>query len=262
MVFNKKRRWHCLPGAPVTEFDKKIMAGQLTTRCLDAVAAKIGECNNTQDIDDLVMQFCKENACNPTCLNYEGFPKALCTSINEVVCHGIPKKEDVLKEGDIVNVDITIDKDGFYGDASRMFIIGEKTTPEKEQLVRVTKECLDIGAEAAKPFGFVGDIGNAIQKHAERFGYGVVRDLCGHGVGLAMHEAPEVTHFGRKGTGMLLVPGMTFTIEPMINMGTWKVFIDAEDPYGWEVISGDEKPSAQWEHTFLMTETGVEILAE
>ena len=288
MVFNKKRRWHCLPGAPVTEFDKKIMywenkgklvptrdmirtpeqiegirmAGQLTTRCLDAVAAKIGECNNTQDIDDLVMQFCKENTCNPTCLNYEGFPKALCTSINEVVCHGIPKKEDVLKEGDIVNVDITIDKDGFYGDASRMFIIGGKTTPEKEQLVRVTKECLDIGAEAAKPFGFVGDIGNAIQKHAERFGYGVVRDLCGHGVGLAMHEAPEVAHFGRKGTGMLLVPGMTFTIEPMINMGTWKVFIDAEDPYGWEVISGDEKPSAQWEHTFLMTETGVEILAE
>ena len=288
MVFNKKRRWHCLPGAPVTEFDKKIMywenkgklvptrdmirtpeqiegirmAGQLTTRCLDTVAAKIGECNNTQDIDDLVMQFCKENTCNPTCLNYEGFPKALCTSINEVVCHGIPKKEDVLKEGDIVNVDITIDKDGFYGDASRMFIIGGKTTPEKEQLVRVAKECLEIGAEAAKPFGFVGDIGNAIQKHAERFGYGVVRDLCGHGVGLAMHEAPEVTHFGRKGTGMLLVPGMTFTIEPMINMGTWKVFIDAEDPYGWEVISGDEKPSAQWEHTFLMTETGVEILAE
>ena len=288
MVFNKKRRWHCLPGAPVTEFDKKIMywenkgklvptrdmirtpeqiegirmAGQLTTRCLDTVAAKIGECNNTQDIDDLVMQFCKENTCNPTCLNYEGFPKALCTSINEVVCHGIPKKEDVLEEGDIVNVDITIDKDGFYGDASRMFIIGGKTTPEKEQLVRVAKECLEIGAEAAKPFGFVGDIGNAIQKHAERFGYGVVRDLCGHGVGLAMHEAPEVTHFGRKGTGMLLVPGMTFTIEPMINMGTWKVFIDAEDPYGWEVISGDEKPSAQWEHTFLMTETGVEILAE
>lgn len=288
MVFNKKRRWHCLPGAPVTEFDKKIMywenkgklvptrdmirtpeqiegirmAGQLTTRCLDTVAAKIGECNNTQDIDDLVMQFCKENTCNPTCLNYEGFPKALCTSINEVVCHGIPKKEDVLEEGDIVNVDITIDKDGFYGDASRMFIIGGKTTPEKEQLVRVAKECLEIGAEAAKPFGFVGDIGNAIQKHAERFGYGVVRDLCGHGVGLAMHEAPEVTHFGRKGTGMLLVPGMTFTIEPMINMGTWKVFIDAEDPYGWEVISADEQPSAQWEHTFLMTETGVEILAE
>ena len=288
MVFNKKRRWHCLPGAPVTEFDKKIMywenkgklvptrdmirtpeqiegirmAGQLTTRCLDTVAAKIGECNNTQDMDDLVMQFCKENTCNPTCLNYEGFPKALCTSINEVVCHGIPKKEDVLEEGDIVNVDITIDKDGFYGDASRMFIIGGKTTPEKEQLVRVAKECLEIGAEAAKPFGFVGDIGNAIQKHAERFGYGVVRDLCGHGVGLAMHEAPEVTHFGRKGTGMLLVPGMTFTIEPMINMGTWKVFIDAEDPYGWEVISADEQPSAQWEHTFLMTETGVEILAE
>ena len=228
----------------------------------DAVAAKIAECKNTQDIDDIVVKFCKDNNCNPTCLNYEGFPKAVCTSINEVVCHGIPKEEDVLEPGDIVNVDITIDKDGFYGDASRMFIIGGKTTPEKEELVRVTKECLEIGMAAAKPYGFVGDIGHAIQKYAEKHHYGVVRDLCGHGVGLAMHEEPEVCHFGHRGEGMLLVPGMTFTIEPMINMGTWKVYLDADDPYGWEIITGDEKPSAQWEHTLLMTENGVEILAE
>ena len=196
------------------------------------------------------------------CEVYSCFPKSVCTSINEVVCHGIPKEEDVLKVGDIVNVDMTLDYNGYYGDASRMFIIGGKTTPEKEQLVRVTKECLEIGAEAAKPYCFVGDIGHAIQKHAEKYGYGVVRDLCGHGVGLAMHEEPEILHYGHKGTGMLLVPGMVFTIEPMINMGTWKVYIDADDPYGWEVISGDEKPSAQWEHTFLMTETGVEVLSE
>ena len=184
----------------------------------------------------------------------------MCTSINEVVCHGIPKEEDVLEEGDIVNVDMTTIVDGYYADASRMFIVGGKTTPEKEQLVRVAKECLELGMEAAKPYSFVGDIGHAIEKHCKKYGYGVVRDLCGHGVGCQFHEEPEVLHYGHKGTGMLLVPGMVFTIEPMINMGTWQVFIDADDPYGWEVITGDEKPSAQWEHTFVMTETGVEIL--
>ncbi|HAT62211.1 MAG TPA: type I methionyl aminopeptidase [Prevotella sp.] len=285
-MFKKKRRWHCLSGQPLTELDKKVMywenkgkevptrdmvrtseqiegiriAGKLNTGCLDAVAAEIHEGMTTLDIDDVCMQYCKDHDCHPSCLNYEGFPKSVCTSINEVVCHGIPKKEDVLKAGDIVNVDMTLDYKGYYGDASRMFIIGE-TTPEKEQLVRVTKECLDLGAEAAKPYGFLGDIGHAIQQHAEKYGYGVVRDLCGHGVGLAMHEEPDVLHYGHKNTGMLLVPGMTFTIEPMINMGTWQVFLDADDPYGWEIISGDEKPSAQWEHTFLMTEQGVEILS-
>ena len=130
--------------------------------------------------------------------------------------------------------------------------------PEKEQLVRVAKECLEIGMEAAQPWSFVGDIGNAIEKHCKKYNYGVVRDLCGHGVGLKFHEEPDVTHYGKKGTGMLLVPGMVFTIEPMINTGTWKVFVDKAD--GWTVITEDELPSAQWEHTFLMTETGLEIL--
>ena len=283
----KKKRWHCLPGQPITALDKQVMywenkgklvptrdmiktpeqiagiriAGKVNTGCLDAVAAIIRPGISTQDIDDVCMQYCKDNNAVPACLNYEGFPKSVCTSINEVVCHGIPKKEDILHEGDIVNVDMTLSVNNYFGDASRMFIVGGKTTPEKEQLVRVAKECLEIGAEAAKPYCFVGDIGHAIQKHAEKYHYGVVRDLCGHGVGLAMHEEPEVLHYGHQGTGMLLVPGMVFTIEPMINMGTWKVFIDADDPYGWEVISGDEKPSAQWEHTFLMTETGVEVLS-
>lgn len=282
----KKKRWHCLSGQKPTEMDLKIMelekigklvptrnlirtpeeiegirrAGVVNTGCLDACEAAIKPGISTQNIDDICAQYCKDHNAISATLGYEGFPKSVCTSINEVVCHGIPKKEDILVEGDIINVDMTVIVDGYYADASRMFIVGGKTTPEKEQLVRVTKECLDIGAAAAKPYGFVGDIGAAIQKHAEKYGYGVVRDLCGHGVGLEFHTEPEVLHFGHRGTGMVLVPGMVFTIEPMINMGTWKVFLDADDPYGWEIITGDEKPSAQWEHTFLMTENGLEIL--
>lgn len=285
MRFKRKRRWILQPGQPLTEIDRQVMywemrgkevptrnliktpeqiegirrSGVVNTGCLDEVEKQIHAGMNTQEIDDICMQYCKDHNATPACLNYEGFPKSVCTSINEVVCHGIPKTTDVLQEGDIVNVDMTTIVDGYYADASRMFIIG-KTTPEKEQLVLVAKECLEIGAEAAKPYSFVGDIGHAIQEHAEKYGYGVVRDLCGHGVGLDFHEEPEVLHYGKRGTGMLLVPGMVFTIEPMINMGTWEVFIDSDDKYGWEVISGDEKPSAQWEHTFVMTEHGVEVL--
>lgn len=284
-MFHKKRCWHCLPGQEPTELDKQVMyweakgkevptraliktpeqiegirkSGLVNTGCLDEVARQIHVGMTTQEIDDICMAYCKEHNATPACLGYEGYPKSVCTSINEVVCHGIPKETDVLQEGDIVNVDMTTIVDGYYADASRMFIIG-KTTPEKERLVRVAKECLEIGMEAAKPYSFVGDIGHAIQKHAEKHGYSIVRDLCGHGVGLDFHEEPDVVHYGHRGTGMLLVPGMVFTIEPMVNMGTWKVFIDADDPYGWEVITGDEKPSAQWEHTFVMTEHGVEIL--
>lgn len=284
-MFHKKRRWHCLPGQEPTELDKQVMyweakgkevptraliktpeqiegirkSGLVNTGCLNEVARQIHVGMTTQEIDDICMAYCQEHNATPACLGYEGYPKSVCTSINEVVCHGIPKETDVLQEGDIVNVDMTTIVDGYYADASRMFIIG-KTTPEKERLVRVAKECLEIGMEAAKPYSFVGDIGHAIQKHAEKHGYSIVRDLCGHGVGLDFHEEPDVVHYGHRGTGMLLVPGMVFTIEPMVNMGTWKVFIDADDPYGWEVITGDEKPSAQWEHTFVMTEHGVEIL--
>ena len=279
----KKNRWHVV--GEMTELDKRVLywqnkgrevptrdliktpeqiegirrAGVVNTGVLDAVAAAIHEGMSTQEIDDICMAYCEAHGATPACLNYEGFPKSVCTSINEVVCHGIPKDTDILREGDIINVDFTTILDGYFADASRMFIIG-KTTPEKEQLVRVAKECLEIGAEAAKPYGFVGDIGYAIKKHADKYHYGIVRDLCGHGVGLKFHEEPDVEHVGKKGHGMLLVPGMVFTIEPMVNMGTWRVFIDSDDPYGWEVISEDEKPSAQWEHTFLMTEHGVEIL--
>lgn len=278
-----KRRWHTIAGEPLTEMDKIIMgwqdrgklvptrsliktpeqiegirkAGVLNTHVLDYVAENIKEGMSTEEINTLVHTFTIEHGGIPAPLNYEGFPKSVCTSINEVVCHGIPSEDEILEEGDIINVDCTTILDGYYADASRMFIIG-KTTPEKQKLVEVAKECMDLGAEVCKPYTFVGDIGNAIQKHAHKNGFTVVRDLCGHGVGLEFHEEPDIVHYGKKGTGMLLVPGMVFTIEPMVNMGDWEVFIDEDD--GWTVVTEDELPSAQWEHTYVMTENGLEIL--
>ncbi|MDD7723324.1 MAG: type I methionyl aminopeptidase [bacterium] len=283
MFRRRINNWHPIKGQPLTELDKQILnlqnrghlvpsrkliktpeqiegirrSGVINTGVLDLVAQEIKEGMSTAQIDKLVYDYTTDHGAIPAPLNYEGFPKSVCTSINEVVCHGIPSEKEILRDGDIINVDVSTILDGYYSDASRMFMIGN-VSPEKRRLVEVTKECLQIGMEAAKPFGWVGDIGHAIQKHAQKNGYGVVRDLCGHGVGLAFHEEPEVAHFGQKGTGMLLVPGMVFTIEPMINMGTWRVFIDEED--GWTVVTEDELPSAQWEHTFLMTETGLEIL--
>lgn len=281
-----KRRinnWHPIKGQPLTDLDKKVLffqnkghlvpsreliktpeqiegirrSGEINTGVLDLVTSEIKAGMSTADIDKLVYDYTVAHGAIPAPLNYEGFPKSVCTSINEVVCHGIPNEEEILEEGDIINVDVSTILNGYFSDASRMFIIG-KTSPKKEKLVRVAKECLQVGMEAARPFGFIGDIGHAIQKHAEKNGFSVVRDLCGHGVGLEFHEEPDVEHFGKKGTGMLLVPGMVFTIEPMINMGTYEVFVDEED--GWTVVTEDELPSAQWEHTFLMTENGLEIL--
>ncbi|UKI45855.1 MAG: type I methionyl aminopeptidase [Phocaeicola vulgatus] len=275
--------WHPIKGQPLTELDKHIMylqnkghlvpsrkliktpeqiegirrSGVVNTGVLDLIAREIKEGMSTAAIDKLVYDYTVSHGAIPAPLNYEGFPKSVCTSINDVVCHGIPDEKEILRDGDIVNVDVSTILDGYYSDASRMFMIGN-VSPEKKRLVEVTKECLQIGMEAAKPFGFVGDIGYAIQKHAEKNGYSVVRDLCGHGVGLAFHEEPEVLHFGRKGTGMLLVPGMVFTIEPMINMGRYEVYIDEDD--GWTVLTDDGLPSAQWEHTFVMTDHGLEIL--
>lgn len=278
-----KVNWVVPKGAELTELDKKVLyyqnkghevptrkliktpeqiegirrSGMLNTAVLDKVAEVIREGMSTAEIDKIVYDYTVSHGGIPAPLNYEGFPKSVCTSVNEVVCHGIPSEEEILEEGDIVNVDVTTILNGYYADASRMFIIG-KTTPEKEKLVRVAKECLEIGINAAQPFSFVGDIGNAIEKHAKKNGFSVVRDLCGHGTGVEFHEEPDVLHYGRKGTGMLLVPGMVFTIEPMINMGIWEVFIDEED--GWTVVTEDELPSAQWEHTFVMTDNGLEIL--
>ncbi len=283
LMRRNKINWKVPKGAELTELDKKVLyfqekghlvpsrkliktpeqiegirkSGIINTGVLDLVAREIHAGMSTAEIDKLVYDYTVSHGAIPAPLNYEGFPKSVCTSINEVVCHGIPSEEEILEEGDIINVDVSTILDGYYSDASRMFIIGE-TTPEKKKLVDVAKECLEIGMQAARPFGFVGDIGHAIEKHAKKNGFSVVRNLCGHGVGLEFHEEPDVEHFGRKGTGMLLVPGMVFTIEPMINMGTYEVFVDEED--GWTVVTEDELPSAQWEHTFLMTENGLEIL--
>lgn len=279
----KKINWQVPKGEKPTELDEKVLyyqekgclvpkrsliktpeqiegirrSGIVNTGVLDLVAKEIRAGMSTLEIDKLVYEYTRDHGAIPATLGYEGFPKSCCTSVNEVVCHGIPNEFEILEEGDIINVDCTTILDGYYADASRMFIIGE-TTPEKRKLVEVAKECLEIGMQAARPFGFVGDIGNAVEKHAKKNKFSVVRDLCGHGVGLEFHEDPDVEHFGRKGTGMLLVPGMTFTIEPMINMGTHEVFVDEEDD--WTVVTEDELPSAQWEHTFVMTEDGLEIL--
>lgn len=281
----RRNNWQIIKGQPLTEFDKKILylqnkghlvpsrklikteeqiegirrSGVVNSGILDLVAKEIKAGMSTAQIDKLVYDYTMDHGAIPAPLNFEGFPKSVCTSINEVVCHGIPSEKEILKEGDIINVDVSTILDGYFSDASRMFMIG-KVSPEKEKLVRVAKECLEVGMKAARPFGYVGDIGHVVQKHAEKNGFSVVRDLCGHGVGLEFHEEPEVAHFGRKGTGMLLVPGMVFTIEPMINMGTYRVYIAEED--GWTVITDDELPSAQWEHTFVMREDGLEILSD
>ena len=280
----KKNNWYVPQGQPFTELDKKVLAfqnrgclvptrrlvktaeqiegirrsGVVNTGVLDAVAEIIKPGISTADIDRVVYDYTTAHGAIPAPLNYEGFPKSVCTSINEVVCHGIPSEDEILEEGDIINVDVSTILDGYYSDASRMFVVGGKTSPEKQKLVDVARECLEIGAEAAKPWGFVGDIGKAIARHAHRNGFSVVRALCGHGVGLEFHEEPEVDHYDTRRKGMLLVPGMVFTIEPMINMGTYEVFIDEED--GWTVVTEDELPSAQWEHTFVMTEHGLEVL--
>ena len=239
------------------QIEKIRKSAELNTAILDEVARQIHVGMSTQEIDDIVYRFTKEHGGIPAPLNYQGFPKSVCTSINNEICHGIPDENIILEEGDIINVDVSTILNGYFSDASRMFTIGE-VSPEAERIVRVTKECVELGLKAAKPWGHLGDIAYAINSHAQENGYSVVEEIGGHGIGLEFHEEPEVCHFGRKGTGMLLVPGMVFTIEPMINMGTWKVFIDEED--GWTVITEDELPSAQWEHTFLMTETGLEIL--
>lgn len=233
-------------------------AGEINTGVLDEVGKLIHEGMSTQDIDDIVSKYTTEHGgiCAP--LNYEGFPKSVCTSINGEVCHGIPARHRKLRNGDIINVDCTTILDGYYADASRMFMIGN-VSEERRKLVEETKKCLEIGIQAAQPWAHVGDIGYAIAKYAHSKGYSVVRELGGHGVGIDFHEDPFVAHVGSKGKGMVLVPGMIITIEPMINAGKAAVEID---PYNnWTIYTRDGSDSAQWEHTILITEDGNEILA-
>lgn len=234
-------------------------ACRINTLILDKVAEQIHEGMTTQDIDDIVVSETKRLGGKSGCLGYEGYPKSVCTSVNDVVCHGIPSKKVKLKAGDIVNVDCTTEVNGYFGDSSRMFEIG-KVSDESHKLVTVAKECLDKAVQEIKPYSHVGDIGEIVSSHARKNGFSVVKELGGHGVGLKMHEEPFVNHTAKKGTGMLLVPGMVFTIEPMINAGKAAVCVDDSD--GWTIYTWDDSLSAQWEYTLLMTENGVEILSK
>ena len=224
---------------------------------LDYVAENIRAGMTTQEIDDLVASKTAELGGIPAPLNYEGYPKSVCTSINEVVCHGIPSENVVLKDGDIINVDCSTIYKGYFSDSSRMFCIGE-VSPEKKKLVDVVKECVEIGLEKVQPWGFLGDMGQAVHEHAVKNGYSVVREIGGHGVGLEFHEDPWVSYVSKAGEEMLLVPGMIFTIEPMVNMGSDKIVVDKDD--GWTVTTADKKPSAQWEIMVLVTNDGHEVL--
>lgn len=232
-------------------------SAQINTAILDYITPLIKPGVSTGAIDRWIHDFTTQQGAIPAPLNYNGFPKSSCTSINQEICHGIPDDNIILKEGDIVNVDVSTIYRGYYSDASRMFMIGQ-VSEERQRLVRVTKECLERGLAAVKPWGFVGDIGAAVQTHAEANGYSVVTKFGGHGCGVDFHEEPWIGHVGQVGTGCLLVPGMTFTIEPMINAGVADLVIDKEN--GWTAYTADHKDSAQWEHMILVTEDGYEIL--
>ena len=238
-------------------------SSQLTKKLLDMVEDRIAEGVTTNEINQWVHSETLANGAIPAPLNYgQGkgrrrmpFPKSICTSPNNVICHGIPNNQ-ALNNGDILNVDITCILEGYYGDASRMFIIGD-VPEETRKLVEVTRECLNLGIEQVFPSKRLGDIGHAIQNHAERNGFSVVRDFAGHGVGLEFHEAPQVLHYGQPGKGEILRDNMVFTIEPMINMGSYECRILGD---GWTAITADGSLSAQWEHTLLVTDSGVEVL--
>ena len=225
---------------------------------LDYVEQHIKAGISTEEINDWVNKITYDMGAVPADLNYEGYPKSVCTSINEQVCHGIPSKDIILKDGDIINVDCSSILDGYFSDSSRMFCIGE-VSPEKKKLVEVTKEAVYKGLEQVKPWGFMGDMAEAVQKHVESNGFNVVREIGGHGVGLEFHEDPWVGYRGRRGTGMLLVPGMMFTIEPMVNMGRADVYTSDGD--NWAVYTEDGLPSAQWEIQVLVTEDGHKVLS-
>ncbi len=224
---------------------------------LDYLDQNIHEGMATAEIDKIVYDITTDMGGIPAPLNFEGFPYSVCTSVNDQVCHGYPSKDVVLKSGDIINVDCSTNLDGYFSDSSRMYCIGE-VSPEKRRLVQVTKECVEMGLREVRPWGFLGDMGQAVHDHAFANGYSVVREIGGHGVGLAFHEDPWVSYNTKRGTDMLLAPGMIFTIEPMVNMG--RADICTHEGNNWEVYTDDGLPSAQWEIMVLVTEDGHEVL--
>lgn len=231
----------------------------LNTAVLDHVAKHIRGGMSTAEIDELVFNYTTTHGGIPAPLGFEGFPKSVCTSINNEICHGIPDENVILQEGDIINVDVSTILDGYYSDASRMFAIG-KISERAAKLLKVTKECVELGLAAAKPWGHLGDIADAINNHAKANGYSVVEEIGGHGIGLEFHEEPFVSFVAPKGTEMILVPGMMFTIEPMINEGSPDFFIDEDN--GWTVYTEDDGLSAQIEYMVLVTETGIDVLTK
>ena len=239
------------------QIEKMRLAGKLASEVLEMITPLVKPGISTGKLDEICHDFIlNEQNAIPANIGYRGYEKTICSSINQVVCHGIPDFKKVLKDGDILNIDVTVKKDGWHGDTSKMFLVG-KTKPHNERLVKITQECLYKGIEKVKPGVFLGDIGDVIQTHAEKNHYSVVEDYCGHGIGEIYHEDPQVLHYGKPGMGMQLKEGMCFTIEPMINLGTkfTKVLSD-----GWTVETKDGRNSAQWEHTLTVTATGSEVL--
>jgi len=244
------------------EIEKMRVAGRLGSEVLDYITPFVKAGISTGELDRLCHRYMVDvQGCIPAPLDYAPpgyvpYPKSICTSVNHQVCHGVPNDKVILKKGDIVNLDITVIKDGYHGDTSRMFSVGE-TSIRAKRLCQITYECMWLGIAQVRPGGHLGDIGAAIQKHAESNGFSVVREFCGHGIGAKFHEEPQVLHYGKAGTGVELKPGMIFTIEPMINAGKAAI---SELPDGWTIVTRDRSLSAQWEHMVLVTETGVEVL--
>jgi methionyl aminopeptidase len=237
--------------------NKMRVAGKLAAEVLEMITPHVKPGISTGELDKLCYEYIVnvQNAI-PANVGYKGYEKSICSSINQVICHGIPDNQKILKDGDILNIDVTVIKDGWHGDTSKMFLVG-KCAPHNERLVRITQECLYEGIKVVKPGAFMGDIGHAIQTHAEKNYYSVVEDYCGHGIGAVYHEEPQVLHYGKPRKGIQLKEGMCFTIEPMINQGT-KYCKTLKD--GWTVETKDGRNSAQWEHTIAVTSSGSEIL--
>jgi methionyl aminopeptidase len=235
---------------------KMRIAGRMAAEVLELIGDYVVPGVSTEELD----RICHEHIVNiqkaiPACLGYRGFPKSICTSVNQVVCHGIPAEKKILKAGDIINIDVTVIKDGWYGDTSKMYCVGAVPS-HAQRLIQISQECLYKGIELVRPGVRLGDIGHAIQTHAEANYYSVVRDYCGHGIGDEFHQEPQVLHYGRPGTGLELLEGMTFTIEPMINAGKHGTKLKRD---GWTVETQDGRLSSQWEHTMLVTADGVEV---
>ena len=233
-------------------------AGRLASKTLEMISEFVAPGISTGKLDEICHRYITEDLeCIPAPLNYKGFPKSICTSVNQVVCHGIPSESKVLKDGDILNIDVTVIKDGFHGDTSKMFMVGSEK-PHAKRLINITQECMYEAIKIVKPGARLGDIGYKIQSIAESNHYSVVRDYCGHGIGRVFHEDPQILHYGIPNTGLTLKEGMCFTIEPMINIGSHKTKLSKKD--GWTVETIDGRLSAQWEHTVLVTNSGYEVL--